>query len=499
MGKPSAEKVAQTAFNLGLLDERQLQEVWASFGSHNIRAAEFLQSLVRRELLTNYQVERLLKGERSGFFFGDHKVLYLVGTGTFARVYRAVNGQTGQVVAVKVLRNRFSDSPVHFGQFVREGKVGCSLRHPNIVPIYDVVSHGKSHFLMMEFVEGRNLREFVKIREKIEPVEATRLMTDIVAGMAYAFDHGVTHRDLKMNNVLISSRGQAKLVDFGMAALDETLTEDVLADLPNARTIDYAALERVTGVRKDDSRSDIYFLGCIYYHMLAGEPPLSETRDRMKRLSKSRFLKVKPIKKVDPAIPDSVALVINKAMILDPDRRYQSPGSMLNDLEIAAKRLAESPPPNGPASLQAGKAGQDDDGPDTSITPPEEQPSVMVVESSPEMQDIFRGGFKRAGYRVLLTSDPARALSRLQHDGDAAECVVFNAQEIGKPALEVFNRFAEDTRTCFIPAVLLLDESQHGWGKRANTTNHRIVLPMPVTMKKLRAVLAELVGARTKG
>ena len=149
--------------------------------------------------------------------------------------------------------------------------------------------------------------------------------------------------------------------------------------------------------------------------------------------------------------------------------------------------------------MQAGKAGQDDDRPDTSITPPEEQPSVMVVESNPEMQDIFRGGFKRAGYRVLLTSDPARALSRLQHDAGAAECVVFNAQQIGKPALEVFNRFAEDTRTCFIPAVLLLDESQHGWGKRANTTNHRIVLPMPVTMKKLRAVLAELVGARTKG
>jgi serine/threonine protein kinase len=502
MGRLSAENVAQQAFDLGLLDERQLREVWASLGTRNVRASELVQLLLRREFLTNYQVERLLKGERSGFFFGDYRVLYLVGSGTFARVYRTVHRQTGQVVAVKVLRNRYSESPTQWGQFVREGRVGCSLRHPNIVPIYDVVSQGKTHFLVMEFVEGRNLREFVKIRKRIEPAEATRLMSEIVAGMAYAFDRGVTHRDLKMNNVLVSSRGQAKLVDFGLAALDETLSEDVLVDLPNGRTIDYAALERVTGVRKDDTRSDIYFLGCIYYNMLTGRPPLSETRDRLKRLSKSRFLKVLPVKKADPAIPDSVALVVNKAMTLDPERRYQSPGNMLNDLAVAARRLEEEPPDvdQGESSgLPAGTARVPAHQPAAKTVPLAEQPSVMVVESDGQMQDVFREGFKRAGYRVLLTSDPARALNRFQQDAAAAECIVFNAQQIGRPALEMFNRFAEDSRTDFIPAVLLLDESQHDWEKRASTTDHRVVLPMPITMKKLRAVLAELVSSRTRG
>lgn len=503
MGGPSAETVAQQAFDLGLLDERQLREVWASFGSRSVRTNQLLQLLVRREFLTNYQVERLLKGERTGFFFGDYKVLYLVGAGTFARVFRAVHRETGQVAAVKVLRNRYSDNPTQSGQFVREGRVGCSLRHPNIVPIYDVFSQTKTHFLVMEFVEGRNLREFVKVRRSIEPAEATRLMIDIAEGMHYAFENGVTHRDLKMNNVLVSSRGQAKLVDFGLAALDETLAEDVLIDLPNTRTIDYAALERVTGVRKDDARSDIYFLGCIYYNMLVGRPPLSETRDRMKRLSKSRFLKVAPVKKVDPTLPDSVALVVNKAMALNPDRRYQSPGGMLSDLKIAAKRLAEEPPAGGDRAGsgdgRAGKSRPQKGQPAAQIAPPEVQPSVMVVESDGQMQDIFRDGFKRAGYRVLLTSDPDRALSRFQQDATAAQCVVFNAQQIGKPALETFNRFAEDTRTNLIPAVLLLDESQHNWRKKANTTRHRVVLPMPVTMKKLRAVLAHLVSSQTAG
>lgn len=166
MGQPNAEQIAQRAFNLGLLDERQLQEVWASFGSRHVQLEDLLQTLVRREYMTNYQVERLVKGERSGFFFGDYKVLYLVGTGTFARVYRAVHRTTGKIVALKVLRNRYSENQVQANQFVREGRVGCALRHPNIVPIYDVISNRRTHFLVMEFIEGRNLREFVKIRKK---------------------------------------------------------------------------------------------------------------------------------------------------------------------------------------------------------------------------------------------------------------------------------------------------------------------------------------------
>src|SRR5581483_10921448 len=159
-------------------DERQLQEIWGSIGSRQISGDEFRQLLERRELLTNYQSERLLRGERSGFFYGDYKVLYLVGTGTFARVYRAAHKTTGEIRAVKVLRRRFIEDPVESDRFSREGQMGATLRHPNIVPIYEVVARGDSHFIVMDFVEGRNLREFIKIRKKFEPAEATRLVTD---------------------------------------------------------------------------------------------------------------------------------------------------------------------------------------------------------------------------------------------------------------------------------------------------------------------------------
>ncbi len=493
MGTQTAEQLVQRAHDLGLLDDRQLRQVWAELGSRNVKVRELVQLLVRREFMTNYQVERLVKGERTGFFYGQYKVLYLVGSGTFARVFRAVHRETDQIVALKVLRRRFSDNATQFGQFLREGQVGQALRHPNIVPIYEVITEAKRHFLVMEFVEGRNLREFVKIRKRLSPLEAVGLMIDIAEGLKYAFEHGLTHRDLKMNNVLVSSRGQAKMVDFGLAAMDELLSDDALADLPNARTIDYAALERATGVRRDDTRSDIYFAGCILYHMLTGVPPLSETRDRIQRLSKNRFMEAIPIQKIDPVLPTAVTLVVNKSMMLDPARRYQSPSGMLQDLLAAKKRLQDNPSANTSGPLMMAAGGNASGGRREGQLKVEPEHSVMVVESNVETQDVFRSGFRKAGYRVLVTSDPGRAIQRIRQDVSAAQCVLFNAQELGEAALSGFNQLGEDPKTRSIPAVLLLDQRQHTWQEAAVTAEHRVVLPLPVTMKRLRTVLASLV------
>lgn len=492
MVQSSAERLAELAFDLGLLNERQLQEVWASFGRHTVSAEEFLQHLVRRELLTNYQVDRLVKGERTGFFYGDYKVLYLVGSGTFARVFRAAHKDTGQVVAVKVLRKRYSENPAQYKLFVREGQFGCALRHENIVAINEVYSRGKTHFLVMEFVEGRNLREFVKIRKQFQPAEALPLMMDIARGLAYAFEHGVTHRDLKMSNVLVSSRGQAKLVDFGLAAVDETIHDDGLTDSPNARTIDYAALERATGVRKDDTRSDIYFLGCMYYHMLTGVPPLIETRDRLQRLSKTRFQEVQSIHKIAPHLPNALAMVVNKCMALEVNRRYQTPGAVLADLEIAARRLDE-----GPAGVQE---PQEEDSEEeraaAALVGLPQQRSVMIIESNTETQDAFRDALKKAGYRVLVTSDPQRALARLQEDNHVADCVVFSAELLGEAAVEAFNRLGADEGTRSLPALLLLSETQQALAQQAATADHRTVMSLPLTMKQLRGALTRLLAAR---
>ncbi|MBC7352005.1 MAG: protein kinase [Thermogutta sp.] len=481
MPELTAEILAERAHDVGLITDWELRQIWSELGRKSVSLDEFIQFLVRREYLTNYQVDKLLNGEREGFFYGPYKVLYLVGAGSFARVFRAVHkDDKTNVVALKVLRRRYSDNPQCYQQFIREGRLGMALKHPNIVPVYDVCSYDHTHFLVMEFVEGQNLREFVKVRKKLDPIVATRIMVDIMSGLDYAFRQGTTHRDLKLSNVLISSDGTAKLVDFGLAAVDEYL-EATLPEVPaNARAIDYAALEKATGVPRNDPRSDIYFAGCMYYHMLTGDPPLSETKDRMKRLSRSRFFEVVPIQERDPTIPKIVAGIINKAMSLDASARYQTPGDMLFDLKLAAKRLAQ---------------GDTDVDLVTAKKPNNEKTlaTVLVVEPNVEMQNILREGLKKLGYRVLIISNPQRALERIKDENEEIDCVIINATELGEPAVTAFNQIGDDPRTHLIPAILLLDEPQRDMLAITNRADHRRVVSLPITMKQLRTAVSELV------
>ncbi len=484
----TAEQLAQRAQDVSILDERQLQTAWSELGTRNVSLAEFQQLLVRKEFLTNYQIDRLVAGYRDGFHYGDYKVLYAVGAGTFARVFRCTHLRTGELHAVKVLRKRYSneresrENRQTIEQFRREGELGASLKHPNIVPIREVYSSGLVHYIVMEFVEGRNLRELMRIRKSFDAIEATRLITDVAAGLAYAYGQGVTHRDIKPSNVLVSSDGQGKLVDFGLAGTggdDESLDKSA-----NPRTIDYAGLERSTSVKKDDIRSDIFFVGCMYYQLLTGKPAIIETRDRMQRLSKSRYQDIPPILDVNSNIPYPLAMIVNKAIEFDPERRYQTPGEMLTELKLVAKRLesgeaSENVTPDDRPRLE----GQSENG---------EPRPLMVVESDVKMQNLFRDLLKRNGYRVLVTSDPHRAAERFQSDPLAAELVIFSTGTIGEDALETFNEFGEHPATRQLPCVLLLGEQHRQWSQRAVTARHRVVAHMPIKLRQLRQLLIQL-------
>jgi serine/threonine protein kinase len=503
MAEQTAESIAQRAFDLNLLTDRQLQEIWGEFGRRNVSVDEFVQLLLRRELLTNFQLDRLLRGERTGYFYGDYKVLYLVAGGSFARVYRAVHKDSGKVVAIKVLRRRYSDDAAQTDQFYREGLMGVSLRHPNIVPIFEAVSKGSSHYLVMEFVEGGNLRDFMKVRKKFSAVEATKIAIDIAAGLDYAYQRGISHRDLKLTNILLSSRGQAKLVDFGLAGADEKLAdESITGEALNARTIDYAGLERATGVRKDDARSDIYFIGCIYYHMLSGKPALQETRDRIQRLSRSRFTSVVPIHQACPGVPRLVADALNKAMSLDPEKRYQTPGQMHAELRRTADRIAAG-------EVEAYSGNEEAAEPEqlspeqqmrrqrelAQYLPDSQRRALVVVESNSRLQDTFRDALKRYGYRVLMISDPKRALARFEDPANPMDGIVLSTGELRDAAVDAFVEFASGEQTGKIPAVLLLNEKHQDWRNRVqpHLAEHRVAVPLPVKLKEVRDVLFRLV------
>ena len=490
----TAEQLAQRALDVNVIDDAQLQSVWSELGSTNAPLGAFQQALLRRGLLTQYQLERLMRGDiRTGFFYGDYKVLYCVGAGTFARVFRTVHRTSGMVYAVKVLRSSLSNPKgthpksghslkPYIELFRREGEVGMKLKHPNIVEIHEVYSHGVTHYIVMDFVEGRNLREFYRARRRFDPLEAAHIMSGVMAGLNYALQQGITHRDLKMSNVLVSSEGEAKLVDFGLAGLQGA--EEDVAEGISRRTVLYAGLERATGVRMDDPRSDIFFAGTILYQMLSGVPAMPEARDRSQQAGKALYRDIKPIMEIVPKLPMPFAMVVNKALEFEPDRRYQTPADMLVELKLAIKRVkAAQEGGRVPGQELSSSEGHDDQG----------QPrKLMIVESDVRMQDKLRELFKKNGYRVLVSSDPERVLSRFFDDQRAADIVLFTTGSNGRTALEVFNRFGQELVTRDLPAVLLLDQNHHGWEDEAQVAEHRAVTKMPIKMRELRETLREV-------
>lgn len=489
MSDMTAEKLIQRAYDVGLIDGHQMDRVWSDVGSRDASLDAVVSTLLRKEVLTNYQIDRIMRGERMGFFYGKYRTLYLVGAGTFARVYRSVHESQDKVFAVKVLRKRYRDSIAEVETFLREGRVGLELRHPNVVPIYEIEGDPRNPFMVMEFVEGQTLRDMVRVRGPLPVKVAMSLLCDIVAGLNYAADKGISHRDLKMSNVLVTSTGRAKLVDFGLASHTEG---DKVIDSPNARAIDYAALERGTGVRKDDRRSDLYFAGCLMYNMVTGKPPLFETKDRLQRLSISRFHNIEPVHQLAPNLPPLVTGLITRAMDLDPEKRFPSAADMLRECRAIEARVE---------SGATSAAVSDKDAPEAIGEQPiakaleGEGRTVLVVESKVEMQDVLRDLLKKRGYRVLIMRDPKRAEQRLLDAPKVADVLLFSTTGLGEAGIEAFNKFATERTTEEVPSVLLLGEDEKPQANSAKVDAKHVMLRMPLRVRQLRSALLQLIRA----
>jgi serine/threonine protein kinase len=293
-----------------------------------------------------------------------------------------------------------------------------------------------------------------------------KVIEDAAAGLAYAYSRGVTHRDIKLTNLLISSTGDCKLVDFGLAQLFANVKEKV------DRTVDYAGLEKATGVKQGDTRSDIYFLGCILYECLTGRAPLVMTRDRYARMRKDRFEHVAPIRPEEVEAPPSVFSLVETMMSLVPTRRFQTPAQLL-DAVRAAKQEVEG---RSIAKDNGRPAGR----------------SVFIVEKQGRLQQVLRDAFKERGYRVFMASDPERALDRFRQQ--PFDALVMDLSTIGESGLQVFEIIQKEAARKQIPvaAVVVLSEEQKEWVPRIEKLPRCAALSYPVGFKKLYHTLKGL-------
>ena len=426
-----------------------------------------LESLERRHVLTDFQIRRIRDGELEGLVLGDYKLMYRNAAGSFARVFRACSISTGEMIGLKVLRKRWIDDPQTVQLFHREGELGKRLKHRNIVPIYDVATQGTFHYLTMEFIEGGNLRDFLKIRGKLQPLETARYAMHMAQALEYALGLGVTHRDLKMTNVLMSNQGIAKLIDFGLA------THEGLLGGPNATEFQTAlesTIERHTGAPLNDPRSDLFFLGGILYELLTGIPPYERTRDRDERKRFSRYSMIRPITDVNRQLPECMTEVVTRLLEIEPANRYQSPGELVRDLRAALAKLGDT-------TVALSNAG--------------DRQVVMCVEDRPKHQDMLREYLSKHGYRPLMLRDPNRAVDRTKET--PPDCLLLMGESIGDTVVNHAIRAADLSRDSNMKVLVILSEKQQSIAARLQENERLKVILQPITLRAVREIIDTLV------
>lgn len=342
----SVERICNELNRNGLLLPQEIRVLYQRWQRQAGASANdpvlFVKWLAHHDRITDYQADVLLRRRDDPLVLGPYKLRGRIGRGPMAGVYEAVH-PLGKAVAIKVLPPARAADPTLLARFQREARLAKRLNHPNVIRTFDAGEHRGTHFLVMELLQGETLKEVLLRRGRLPALEAVRLIYQALLGLHHLHEQGLVHRDLEPANLMLvpNSGEQAettlhstmKILDIGLGRVvfDEgasgnlTTTGDVLG------TPLYCAPEQTRDPRQADIRSDIYSLGCVLYHTLAGQPPFEDKGPV--RLMLSHANEAPPrLASLNLGEPPGLQAVIDRMMAKDPALRFPIPGEAAEEL-----------------------------------------------------------------------------------------------------------------------------------------------------------------------
>lgn len=290
---------------------------------------DLARKLVRERVLTMWQARNLLAGGTS-FFLGRYKLLERLGAGGRAKVYKAEQAPMGRIVAIKVLDPALLSDAEAVARWKREIRLAAALNHPAIITAVDSEQVDNVHFMVMEYVEGRDLKAWVDEAGPLPVDFACECIKQAAAGLYHAHTRGVVHRDIKAGNILVVAKTlqdvpQAKLLDMGFARFLADEPQDMRLTQPwqTFGTPEYMAPEQGEAAAKADHRSDIFSLGCTLFKLLTAEFPFGGLTTMQKLMARANN-DAKRVRSLRPDVPQPVDDVVAKMLARRPEDRYQS-------------------------------------------------------------------------------------------------------------------------------------------------------------------------------